>query len=169
MHCPAPWKFVPGLNKSQSVNGITAHKNSVLHDVYNMRAEVFRKACSNSIYWLWNWNSRKKGLPSNGLSLSCESSAFIIAIVWRNWAYCFHSIKCALPQSDVLHFELSKLNGEFLSPPVLMYGGLLCVAFRLSVHPFVRLWLENNSLDQKSLDTVEPWLKTTLVRRPPCY
>ena len=37
---------------------------------------------------------------------------------------------------------------SFLCPPVLMHSGLLCVAFRLSVH----LWLENNSLDKKSLD-----------------
>ncbi len=40
----------------------------------------------------------------------------------------------------------------FFSPPVLMHGGLLCIAFRLSVRLSICLWLENNSLDQKSLD-----------------
>ncbi len=56
---------------------------------------------------------------------------------------------------------------EFLSPPVLMHGGLLCVAFRLSVCLSVRLsvclWLyqkslDNNSLEKNSLEK-KSWVK----------
>ncbi len=43
-------------------------------------------------------------------------------------------------------------NKTFLSPPVLMHGGLLCVAFRLSVCPSVCLSLYQKSLDNNSLE-----------------
>ena len=52
----------------------------------------------------------------------------------------------------------------FLSPPVVMHGGLLCIAFCLSVCPSVCLLLYQKSLDKNTLEKITR--KKFITREP---